>query len=132
MSFKICKLAEVRANWEAFSCRKTRASSFDLLYRHSGYPEISSQSGGTMAWKLRREQRSRLVFLEARALHAAPGRIVLHERIPDKSGAIILGHQQRDPCINANHVAVIPFREGIKRVHKPILAPSQRVAIFNR
>src|ERR1035441_8219442 len=71
-----------------------------------------------------------MVFLETRPPHAALSRFVLHERIPDKSSAQILSHQQGDPSIDPDYVVVVPTGERVEGVHKPILAPSRGVTIF--
>src|SRR5260221_7607185 len=74
----------------------------------------------------------RLVLLEACPAHSALGCLILHERIPHKSGPEILGHEHGDSGIDPDHVGVIPVGQRVEGVHKPILAPSLGIAIFDR
>lgn len=62
-------------------------------------------------------------ILEAGYLHAAAGFIVLHKLFPDKTGAHVFRHQQRDAGVDAQHVGVVPVGERIEGVDETVFAP---------
>jgi hypothetical protein len=45
-----------------------------------------------------------------------------HEPAPDISGQQILGAEQSDADVDADHIGIEPFLGGIEGVHKSILA----------
>src|SRR5262249_30152769 len=65
----------------------------------------------------------RRVSYEACTLHPAPGFRVLHESIPDKTCACVLGHHNCNSRIDTHDVRVIPLFEGIEGIDKSVTAP---------
>ena len=61
--------------------------------------------------------------MKAGSLHGAPRVGVLHEDIPDQTGAEILCHQHGDAEVDAENIGVIPVGCGMKCVHKAIPSP---------
>src|SRR5689334_10145704 len=58
----------------------------------------------------------------AGALQAADDRPVGHEPLPDLAGAQVLGGQQRDADVDADHVGIDPAVGGMERVCEPVAA----------
>src|SRR5205807_716857 len=48
---------------------------------------------------------------------------IFHKRVPHESSAQILGHHQGYPCIDCNHIRVVPLLHGIECIHESIAAP---------
>jgi len=61
--------------------------------------------------------------MKARSLHGEHILFVVHERLPDQTGAKILRHQDRNPLIDAQNIGVIPVGGRMEGVHEPVAAP---------
>src|SRR5579859_6807809 len=70
-------------------------------------------------------RRRRLVIFRTKtgAGHSAFYIFVLHELLPNKTGAMIFGHQHGDSQIEAEHIGIVPIRQRIEGVAETVLRP---------
>ena len=65
----------------------------------------------------------RILRMKAGAGHSALYVFILHELLPDKTRAMILGHEHGDSQVEAEHVRVVPVYERIEGVAIAVLGP---------
>ena len=58
--------------------------------------------------------------------------VILHERIPDKTGALVLGHQHGNSEIDPEHISVVPVGQRIEGIDEPVPSPGLGIPFPNR
>src|SRR5258708_36939762 len=70
-------------------------------------------------------------LMETDGRHRGDGFRILHECVPDETGAVVLRHQHHNTQINSDHVRVIPAGEWVERVHEAVPLPRFWKPILN-